>query len=752
MLLGVYDSSPDMVMKMSALICLKSFITQTMTAKRKAFKKTASLSEEGLSGVRRSLVSSLNRAYGTPTRAMLDEILAIICSCNFPKNAEELLWYLKEGLEALAQSIESKTVPNEAVGAVRTGVQVFKELFARNMTASAQHFQGLVSHLFPALISVWEPITSSLEAAVSSKNRQLVYLSRQLDKLFIYLLAVGGDNHDNSVVEQCVCKLIEKAEIVLTQLKLSEQQRSKDEEMLESLQKNAVVLLNDFSKLIHKSPFSFSNLIGRFAGFSFEVLKMDWREPVIKKAALLVILSFVTEHIYYFEPDYYKNCKLGNKSPNAALQPHCKAKFMEFFNREVFVQEIISLLGLQIMGIDEEEGDNEKTLDAEIESGEAQGIDNTSDKIELPIRSIAVTFSEQLALRVPSLVLPLLLYLTETIMTGSLKDADLRVKNNVLQLVGLLPSIYDKLKRTDIPNIDFFISWVSEQSAQYTFFSRRFAVLLKQWSGFLSPELKMKHFPTLVQLLHHKDFITRYAALRTLCEFIEKDAKGDLNYQAIHDAIAPAIVQVCETVNTPHLVWPLLRTLSTVMERIQEQAGGFEPFKNIQGIDFQKLLSKDDPTIRQGMINVFRTVVVSVPFGAPIPYIFQSALHFLRIILPKIEGTDTVELAFWRFMVKEIPHSLPKDILAGYAQLLTDYQARFVHFEDPSQVAEILAIVDEYFLLLRELPFRYRMLTQPHELPRQVPRPGGQIPKPGVQHPHQEHLSHHVHLRPDHLS
>ena len=117
------------------------------------------------------------------------------------------------------------------------------------------------------------------------------------------------------------------------------------------------------------------------------------------------------------------------------------------------------------------------------------------------------------------------------------------------------------------------------------------------------------------------------------------------------------------------------------------------------------------------MINVFRTIVVSVPFGASIPYIFQTALNFLRIILPKIEGTDTVELAFWRFIIKEIPQDLPNVILAGYAQLLSDYQARFLHFEDPSQVAEILAIVDEYYLLLKELPFRYRILTQPYEFP-----------------------------------
>ncbi len=690
---------------MSVLICLKSFITQTITTKRKAFKKTTSLNEEVFSGVRRILVSNLNHAYGMPTRAILDEILAVVCSCNFPKNAEEVLWYLKEGLESLSHSIENNNISNEAIGAVKTGVQVFKEFFSRNMIVSAQHFQGLISHLFPALVSVWEPITSNLPTSVSNNSHQTIYLSRQLDKLFIYLLAVGGDNHDNTVVEECVCKLIEKAEVVLTQLKLSEQKKPIDQQMIESLRRNAVVLLNDFSKLIHRTPFSFSNLIERLAGFSFEVLKMEWQEPIVKKAALLVILSLLNEPAYYFDPDYYKNCKLGSKSSNSALQPHCKAKFMEFFNREVFVQEIISLLGLQIMGVDDEEGDNEKTLEAEIESGETQGIDNFSEKIELPMRSIAVTFSEQLALRVPNLVLPLLLFLTETIMTGALKDADLKIKNNVLQLVGLLPVVYEKLKRTDVPNIDFFISWVSDQSSNYTFFSRRFAVLLKQWSNFLTPNLKMKHFPTLVQLLNHRDFISRYAALRTLCEFIEKDTKGDLNYQAIHNAIAPAIVQVCETVNTPHLIWPLLRTLSTVMERIQDQDGGFEPFKNIQGIDLQKLLAKDDPTIRQGMINLFRTVIVSVPFGAPIPYIFQTALIFLRIILPKIEGSDTIELAFWRFIVKEIPQDLPKEILAGYAQLLSEYQARFIHFEDPTQVVEILTIVDEYYLLLRELPF-----------------------------------------------
>ena len=710
-LLKMYSSTQDLTLRMMHLICLRSYIVQTMTSKRRAFKKTVSMTIEGFALIRKKLVDELNLSTGLPTRPLLDDLMGVICSIQFPTNSEELLWYLKTSLEDNNMGI------NQKVAAIKTCAKVFKELYSKSVTANFQHFESLVNHIFPSLVALWELTTGELESAIKEQNVGLVTLGRQIDKLFIYLLLLGGDNHDNTVVEQCVSKLIEKAEVVLTLLKQTETSPvAGNFELMENLSKNAVVLLYDFSRLVQKSPFSFSNLLTRVPNFAFEVLKMDWNNPNIRKSALLLILAFLKQFVYSVDPEWYKSSKLASRSKNGAkLQPHCRAKFFEFFNREEFIQEFVSILGLKLMGIDEDESDTEKNLDAEIESGEVQGMETTADELELPIRRIAVTAAEQLGLKCPATVLPLLLFLTDTIMTGSLKDAELKIKNNILQLVGLLPQIYDKLKRNDTPNIDQFLSWVSHQSIKYTFFSRRFAVLLRQWSHYLSPEVKMKHFPTLIDLLNNKDLITRYAALRTLCEFIEKDEKAEMNYQYIHNAIAPAIVQVCDCVSTPHLIWPLLRSLSTVMERIQSQEGStFEPFKNIQGLNFQNLLSKDDPTVRQGMIDVFKTVIVSVPPGAPIFYVYETAANFLRMILPKVVGTDTTEISFWKFLIKEIPQNSPEQLLKQYAALLFEYQSKLNHFDDPSQICETLSLVDEYFILLRELPFRYINITKSH--------------------------------------
>lgn len=173
----------------------------------------------------------------------------------------------------------------------------------------------------------------------------------------------------------------------------------------------------------------------------------------------------------------------------------------------------------------------------------------------------------------------------------------------------------------------------------------------------------------------------------------------------IHDLIAPEIVGIIGTISIPHLIWPLLKTLSTVMERIQYQSS-FEPFKHIGTMNFKKLLEKDDPIVRQGMVEVFKKIIVAVPFGTPINYVFEAAFHFLSLILPKIEGSDTVELSFWKFLVKEISmNDQNQQLLKNFAGLLQQYYPRFSNFEDVHQRCEILTVIDEYFLLMKELPF-----------------------------------------------
>lgn len=204
--------------------------------------------------------------------------------------------------------------------------------------------------------------------------------------------------------------------------------------------------------------------------------------------------------------------------------------------------------------------------------------------------------------------------------------------------------------------------------------------------------------------MRHKDLITRYSTLRTISEFVEKDERVQLDYNLIHDLIAPEIVQMVEHVSIPHLIWPLLKTLSTVMERVQYQSS-FVPFKHIGSMNFKKLLEKDDSTVIQGMIEVFKKIIVAIPFGTPIDYVFDAAFHFLKLILPKIQSSETTELAFWKFLVKELP-TQNRELMQNYATLLQDYYPKFSNFDDGHQICEALAIVDEYLLLLKELPFK----------------------------------------------
>jgi hypothetical protein len=465
--------------------------------------KEANTADKEMATIRSILVEASKLEFSPVLRNKLDEILVIICSCRYPKNAEEYFVFLKAALENLESELSNGTTNEKSFAVVRTAVQVFKGLHQSNSYAPPNVFEALLNNLFPALVKSWEILTSNLEGFINNKHLQGLQINTQVDSLFLYMILNAGECPGNPIIEQCLSKLIDKGQTVLTLIKKNENAMNKEDELYEAIQADALVLLYDMTKLITRSPFSFSNLLKRLLTFSMEALKIEWRDPTIPKASLLLMYGLLKQFVYYCEPEFYTNSKFNPKyKVNPAIQQHCRSTYFEFLNKESTVQELVSIMILKLMSKDQDEV-HEGNIDAEIEGSEVTGIDHLSDEIELPIKRICISLIELLSLRVPNIMVPMLVFLIESVVSGNMKEADLKIKDNVIMLIGLLPTVYQKLKRSDIPNIDGFLAWFSQQSkfishegAQYTFFSRRYSMLLRQWVEFLTIEAKMKVLST----------------------------------------------------------------------------------------------------------------------------------------------------------------------------------------------------------------------------------------------------------------
>jgi hypothetical protein len=417
-----------------------------------------------LARVRGVLVEASKIEFNPALRKQLNQILATVCCSRYPKNVEEFFIFLKAALENLSVELKNGEINEKSYAVIKTAVKVFKSLHENNQLAPPNIYKAITDLLFPSLIKVWEFLTDNLEELVSKKLGNGLQLNSQIDALFVYMLLHAGESHDNPIVEQCISKLIDKAQSLLVLIKNNENNQEVMMVVSEHLQKDCLVLLYDMTKIVARTPFSFSNLIKRLLTFSFEVLKIEWKDVMISKAALLLMYSVLKQFVFYCEPEYFKSSKLNVRHKvNPPIQAHCRSTYFEFLNQEATVQELVSIMILRLM-CHEEDDSKEKTIDSEIEGSEVAGIDHLTKEIDISIKRICISMIELLSLRVPNIMIPLLVFLIESVVSGNMKDADLRVKDNIIMLIGLVPSIYQKLKRNDVPNIDAFLNWFSQQS------------------------------------------------------------------------------------------------------------------------------------------------------------------------------------------------------------------------------------------------------------------------------------------------
>ena len=225
-------------------------------------------------------------------------------------------------------------------------------------------------------------------------------------------------------------------------------------------------------------------------------------------------------------------------------------------------------------------------------------------------------------------------------------------------------------------------------------------MLLRMWTDIIDYDEVRTFVPDLCKLMSSNDIVTKYSCITALKKIIKLERENKLPLVEILSSVIPAILYICDKVNQPQLVWPVITILSNIMEK-SSLGSGLQTMELIGKLNLDKLLEKNDKLIRSALIEMFKTIIVSVPFGTPLPGIFEMSLRFLNMALPKIEEYDTEELAFWFFITKEIA-PIPEHqatITKLFMMLNSLLGEAAVRMEDSLQLQFLVSILDESVML-----------------------------------------------------
>ena len=232
------------------------------------------------------------------------------------------------------------------------------------------------------------------------------------------------------------------------------------------------------------------------------------------------------------------------------------------------------------------------------------------------------------------------------------------------------------------------------------FFSRRFCLLLRTWAETVDRTSLQKYVPSLCALLSNEDLVTQYGAVAALKRIVKLDRENTLPLTDLLGVLVSAVIRLCEKVSQPNLLWPVLSILTNVMEKLSI-SGDSAALELLGRLNLERLLENNDMLIRSALIDMFKAAVIAVPFGTPLPAIFEASLRFLSIVLPRIETYETEQLSFWHFVVKEMPnHPLMDQAKGQHFSLLNSALPHALQkLTDPTQVDLLLNVLEESLLL-----------------------------------------------------
>lgn len=666
---------------------------------RRGFKKDCPLTPEGMTELKQSVFKSLASEFVLSYREKLNEMAVAISCTAFPSHFNEALEFSQFISKQLADDLRAGnfSASQQTFQLLDTVRKVCKTAARRRVQASPEYHKQVVEGIMPNMIAIWSHYYE--RQILGQAGLVELQICSCIDAILIFVLRMGtpASVHGNPALIEVIKRLIQKSEAMMKLYSKigKELESGYDSDLYLTWEKTVITLTYELAYVHNLSPMAFLPFLDDYLRFCVQLTLGSWANITVKKSCLLMFYRSLKLKMQYSSNSLYFS------QYSKDMQELAKSRELTYgqvINMELLEQLFSELLS-KSMTI-EEEG-REQKLEVLLTDEEPDGIDQTNDELDCALRKIALSLIEQLVITFPEESLNLVHRLAERLVTDQLA-ADIKTKDSIVSVVGLLPHLYLKtgVPKSSWMNINPILQWMASKGKEFTFFSRRYPMLVRMWTDIIDQETVRSFVPALCELMASDDIVTKYSCISALKKIIKLEKEDKLPLMDILECVVPAILFLCDNLNHPQLIWPVISILTNIMDK-SKLAGQNKTMELLEKINMNKLLEKNDKLIRSALIDMFKTIIVAAPFGTPLPAIFEVSLRFLTLALPKIEEYDTEELAFWHFFSKELT------LIPEHAQIVAKHftfvnemiPAASQKMDDSMQLDFLASVIDESLLL-----------------------------------------------------
>jgi len=206
------------------------------------------------------------------------------------------------------------------------------------------------------------------------------------------------------------------------------------------------------------------------------------------------------------------------------------------------------------------------------------------------------------------------------------------IQDGVFAVVGQLPALYQQLKVDPSNYLDLgaVLKYLETKAGTDLNLSKRIPVLIHKWIGLFDQNAKVRIVENIVQITQSlPNYVVRYECCMCLKVILKSKDRLEMNYAAISEILVPVVVELLGLFKNAQAVWSLIELLKYLFTCAQYSLVNDNIIAQIQNQNIQALTKLDDPLLLPALVDMFKTVIASFPFGTVLTSVFVICIQFI---------------------------------------------------------------------------------------------------------------------------
>jgi len=695
------NNNEDTQIRWLALIEFKNVIKENW---HRSSRLNNGFSEDLKKDIRAILLTFLDKYQEKIFRTQINDILRYISLVDFPLSYPDLLQYFLNNLQGLRETLkdEEMLLSDVTLNFVMTLKTVLKDRSRRRTGDHTNIFYNVYFKLLEGFHDFWDYLHSNTQRIVGAVNQgnvvkieRFLKLIRKSDKIYISLLSSGFDELvENENITKIVGLLVQRA-VELTE-NTKNLKGSKDLiDIYEEFNKNLFKYLYSLSQLQTMLPLLFKDVLVNYMNLLEYVLDNSecfTNEYVLKAAAICL-----TTALRRYSPTS-QDTRDSKKPLIEEVRKHCINQFHNYFSSEkieaFFNIFLLKMLPRRQFLTDQQDPDN---LDEFVEIENDQYA-SEFEKIETPLYNLTLKCALEFFQRFSEHSIPLIHNLTSKVIQNQLSDLPIIIIDGIFAMVGQLPTAYNQIKidPSNYLDLGIVIKYLEEKAALDLNLSKRIPVLIHKWIGLFNANAKNEIVHNVVQITQSlPNYVVRYECCMCLKVILKSEETFNLNYAVISGTLVPVIIDLLGRFKNPQAVWGLIELMKLLFMRAQYSVQDDNIIAQLQNQNILALTRQDDPLLMPALVDMFKTIIASFPYGTVLTSVFVICIEFIDYHF-KENRLRSALLSLWLFIARE--YTEIQNIGDGMKTLFGRYSTVFVNMNNPDELSKFVNIIEEYIL------------------------------------------------------